>query len=346
MLTGLFLVFLYWLFDFIHNISYFDRHNANYYQIIQYYIFQSPFFLYQYLPIVTFSAVVITMMSFAASNEITAIRSAGISPLSLSIPFVTLGLILGIFAFIMSEWIIPYSSERSHQIMKVGMEGLDPEMIRNDSFWSKNGKQIINFKKYDSQNQTLMGVRVIDLDDNFRPIRVLGAALGKKTSSSWLLKDLKIQSFSPDGKLLDSTEKESLYYFLPIDLDSIKADHRIPEEMKLIQLSELIHMGKRQGVSVFPYEFAWHAKLAFPFTLILLSLLGLRFGYKNERSLETIRSIFVALALSVGYWVVFSGSKTLSLVGSITPALAAWSGNLLLVVFIGFQFYELNKNNL
>ena len=97
-------VFLFLLFDFIHKTTrYIPRYNPETKHLIQYYIFMIPNLIQQALPIASLLSGVICMVLLSRSNEITAMRAAGMGPLRIGAPIAFGGLLLSLGSFLLEN---------------------------------------------------------------------------------------------------------------------------------------------------------------------------------------------------------------------------------------------------
>ena len=101
-------MFLFVLFDFIHKTTkYFTQYKPSTDLIFQMYLYQLPMHISQALPIASLLASVITMVLLSRTNEITAMRAAGMGPLKIGLPLATGGVLLSIAAYAVNERVIP-----------------------------------------------------------------------------------------------------------------------------------------------------------------------------------------------------------------------------------------------
>jgi lipopolysaccharide export system permease protein len=118
---------------------------------------------------------------------------------------------------------------------------------------------------------------------------------------------------------------------LPLDPTKMQGDRRDPSELSLAELSDFIARGVSSGIDVLSYRVDYHSKGAFYFASFVVSLIGLKFGYRSERSMETARSILLAIGLGISYWVILSAGRALGNRGSLPPWFSAWMANFIII---------------
>lgn len=338
--TLLLVVFLFLLFDFIHKTTrYIPRYNPNTNLLIKYYFYFIPNLIAQALPIASLLASVVTMVLLSRTNEVTAMRAAGMGPLRLGMPIIFGGVALSLASVFMGEIVQPKAATRMHFIQDVQIERGSETQITEGARWVKNANTLYNFRDYDPITNVMTGVRVIETGENFRPKRSMEARLAtyRSDQADWLLEDVKILYFWPKGTLSYSEKKEVLPVSIPVEPKKLKRERRTPAELSSKELTDVIQKGASSGMDVQGYKVDFHSKIAQYFAAFVVSLIGLKFGYKSERTMETARGILVAIFIGVSYWVIMSSMRALAVKGIVNPMLAAWAAN---VVIFGISVYN------
>ena len=89
-------------------------------------------------------------------------------------------------------------------------------------------------------------------------------------------------------------------------------------------------------------ETEMHSRLAFPFAVFLLTMLGYTFAVQSSiRSM--VKEFGMALACMLVWYVLYSSSTKIGMKGAISPFLAAWYGNILFFVFTAWRFWNLER---
>lgn len=347
-LSSMFLcTFLFILFDFIHKTTrYLDRYNPQSQDLILYYIYQTPNLLLQALPIAALLSSVICMVLLSRTNEITAMRAAGMSPLRVGAPVAVGGAILVVISMLLGEVILPVSARKMHYIQKVKMEKHSELQIAEGARWIRDGSALYNFKDYDPLTRTMIGVRVIYTGNGFRPKRTLEAqqAVYKPQSDDWQLYNVKMVYFWPNGTVSYTEQRKTLSIPIPVEPQKLKKERRLSSELSLGELSEIISQGKVSGLDVLSLEVDMHVKFAFYFAAFVVCLIGLKFGYKSERTMETARGILLAIAIGVSYWFILNAGRALGKRGTLPPLMSAWLANVVVFAAAMVSIYRTRKN--
>jgi len=339
-------VFLFILFDAIHKSSKdFAEYNPSAILIFRFYLYQIPSQIVQALPIAALLASVITMILLSRSNEVTAMRAAGMGALQIGRPLICGGVGLSFLSLLVGELWAPKLAQRVHHIQEVEIQGRRDDQISSAVKWVRNGHRLFNFQDYDPIRQTLNQIQVVQLRSNFRPESSVHAESAEylAESKSWVVESIKAIDFRRSGEVDRVRFEGSAEMPLPIDPGKLKKDRRKANEMSFVELRELVERGEKSGVDTVPFRVELQGKIAYPFAAFVVSLIGLKFGYRSERSTETAKGVLMAFFIGISYWFVMSAAKALGLQGALSPVLAAWTPNLWILSIIGLDAWVSRK---
>ena len=339
-------IFLFLLFDFIHKTTrYIPKYNPTTEQLIKVYIYQLPNLVAQALPISALLASVITMVLLSRTNEVTAMRAVGMGPFQIGLPVVIGGIVLCFLSIAVGEGIMPRSAQKLHFIEEVLIERGSETQIAEGARWVKSSNVLYNFREYDPLTNVMTVVRVIETGENFRPKRSLEARLAtyRPEFDDWLLEDVKILYFWPKGTLSYTEQKEILPVKIPVEPTKLKKERRLPHELASRELIELIRKGTSSGIDVQSYRVDFHRKLAFYFAPFVVCLIGLKFGYRSERTMETAKGVLLAVAIGMSYWFILDAARVLAKRGVLQPIPAAWSANVVILSVSIFNIFQQRK---
>ena len=115
---------LFIIFDFIHKATtYFETYEPTFEHIALYYIYRTPYEVFQLLPIASLLAGVIAMVLLNRSGEIAAMRASGMSTLQLSLPLIVAGTSLSFFLWVLGNYVVPKTAIKLRYVEHVLKEG-------------------------------------------------------------------------------------------------------------------------------------------------------------------------------------------------------------------------------
>lgn len=336
-------IFMFIMFDFIHKTTkYFPTYKPAAENIVKFYIYQIPLKLPEALPISSLLASVVCMIQLARRNEITAMRAAGMGPLRISLPIAIGGILCAVFAFFMGEVVVPYSAKKMHYVKEVLIEGEKDNQIMEGARWARNGNRFYSFDDYDPITKTMKNYQYLDTTNRFRPKVSFKAKSAKFTGDglSWTASDIKVVYFRSDGTIYKSENKAQDIVDFPVAPKKLRLDRRQPGEKSLVELKETISRGEDSGVDTLTLKTDFHVKVAFNFASFVVCLMGLKFAYASERSVESAKSVLIAVLIGMSYWVVLTTTSALGRQGYVPPFVAAWGANFIIAGLAGLQIWR------
>lgn len=331
-------VFLFVMFDFIHKTTkYFAIYNPSAENIAKFYLYQIPLQLPMALPIASLLASVITMVLLSRTNEITAMRASGMGPYQVAMPIAVGGVILCGLSFILGEYIIPRTSEKMHYVQQVLIEGEEDEQMAG-SRWLREKEKLYTFREYEPLSMTILNLLVIETGMNFRPKSTIEAetAIYNAHDNIWDLNNVRLIEFDPTGVMADFQVDRKMQISLPFEPKKLRKDRRKPNELSLVELYDAVSKGKQSGADISQMNVEMHMKFALHFAAFVVSLIGVKFAYRSERSVESVVGIFLAVMTGLFYWVFWNAGRAMGIQGTLPAPIAAWMANV--VIFSAGMF--------
>ncbi len=113
-----------------------------------------------------------------------------------------------------------------------------------------------------------------------------------------------------------------------------------PPDAELMSVSELqayIAELEPSGFNTTPLKVELHRKLAFPFVTLVMTLLAVPFGVSAGRH-GALYGIGLGIVIALSYWILISAFVAIGKAGLLTPVLAGWAPNILVVGLAGYLF--------
>jgi len=327
------------VFDFAEKIDNFIEENVALYEIIfVYYINFIPYFANFFSPLFIFISVIFFTSKLTSNSEIIAILSNGISFHRLMYPYFLSALILAIFSFYLTAYVIPNANK----------ERIDFEYKYIDSKYTSTStnihKQILEgtfiyVKSYDN---------IRDVGYNFTIEKFKNKELVSKLTantmawdsitSSWKLKDYYIRDYSTINRKVKSGEAiDTVINLYPKDF---KIRLKSIEKMTTPELKSFIEELRLKGDDrLDTYLVEKYKRIAFPFSTFILTLIGVSLSTKKRRG-GTGVNIGVGLALSFIYILFMQVFGELSKAGTMPSMLGVWIPNIIFLI-IGLILYLL-----
>jgi len=194
--------------------------------------------------------------ALATSNELTALRAAGMSKLRISMSVAGLVVVLLIGVFILGETAAPAGEQRAQEIQLQRTAG-QLSVRQGGGLWARDGNDIINAKAalahivHGRPEVELADVRVFGFDDAGELTSFRHAKLATQEGKAWTLRDVRDTRVSPSGAV--STTHAHQAWRTSLDPEVLEASVVHPEYLSLRDLSRNIGYlrANRQNPSVY-----------------------------------------------------------------------------------------------
>lgn len=319
---------IYMIFDFFQLLGDIVRNQIAVGVILEYYWYLAPQVIYLMLPL---SILVATLVSFglmSKSNEITAIKSAGISLYRLCVPvLVAAGLLSGTM-FVLGNNYLPSTNQRQDGLRNE-VKGKAPQTLyRPDRQWIYGrSDKIYNYRFFDPDQNVFADLAVFEIDPaTFHIHRRIYAsrAFWEPHIRDWVLENGWVRDLA-EGHVQDYRHF-SVSTFKEINEEPayFKKEVKPSEQMSVIELRRYIHEIKQSGFDAVRLSVDFYQKFSYPLIAFVVTLIAIPFSFSTGQ-----RGALAGIALSIGiamvYWTVSSLFGAMGNLGQLPPAIAAWS---------------------
>lgn len=339
---GGFLIF--WIsFDLFQELNVMQEQKLHLLDVLEYVVAMTPAVLVNLLPVILLLALLHALTQHARHNEITAMRAAGISLWRICAPYFVVGTLAGLALSLLSEFVVPRSEDWASRILVRYVR--KPGDITTQDVYTHFG-----FKNPRANRFWQIGEYHLGTGDMVRPevtwtlpdgsIRHLVAERAVFTNHVWVFYEVaeftQASGSAPITPLLRTNElaianfNETPRLFRnEIKIDGYRTLDRSTEAIPLRDLINYLELHPHLK----PGESGWlltqlHARLAAPFTCIVVVMIAIPFGAASGR-----RNLFVGVAGSIficfGFIVVQNFGLALGSGGKVPAWLAAWLPNLI-----------------
>lgn len=323
---------IYMIFDFFQLLGDIVRNQISPPLVLEYYWYLTPQVVYLMLPL---SILVATLVSFgllSKSNEITAIKSAGISLYRISVPIlVGAGLFSGSM-FLLGNNYLPETNQQQDAIRNQIKGKPAQTMYRPDRQWiSGKSNKIYNYRFFDADQNVFANLSVFEIEpDTFRLKRRIYAARGfwEPHLRRWVLEDGWVRDFS-DGRVTDY-QPFAVHTFGEMDEapSYFKKEVKPSEQMSVLELRQYIQSLKQSGFDVVRLSVALNRKFSYPLIAFVVTLIAIPFSFSTG-SRGALAGIALSIGIAIVYWSVSSLFEAMGNLNQLPPAVAAWSPDVL-----------------
>ncbi|MGE0762205.1 MAG: LPS export ABC transporter permease LptG [Bdellovibrionales bacterium] len=293
--------------------------------LIRYYLYYLPTVIYQMVPVACLMSTVFTVSALNKSNELVALYSVGMGLLRVSVPILVLVAVISVLAFGVNDQVFPRLAQRKNYVEYVEIKkrpGLY-STVNTNKIWYRSENVLFNIKTLDALASKAQGLTLYYFDAAWNLVQLITAKSVDIKGTQWELHEGTVTLFVEDTSFPLTKSFPTKTVVMNEDVADIQTASNSSEVMSLNSLSKFIARNKEAGLDTLRYEVDYYAKFGFASAALVMSLLGLPFSVRRQRSGGHALSIGLCLALAFSYWTLYSSGVTMGQHGAIPPVLAA-----------------------
>jgi lipopolysaccharide export system permease protein len=299
--------------------------------IVRYYLYFIPEIVKLTMPVAMLLSALFVTARLSAQNELTAMKSGGISLYRIMVPFVVVAFLISALSVYFNGWIVPVANKKKFTLARVHLQkdiitasGANlyvqdsPTRILSIGFFddSRNLASRVSIQDFSSDDLTVMVERVDAITMTW-----------DETARRWVLHQGVRRWFSEEGERLERFRSQSAGR-LHFDPEDLRKKQEKPDEMDYYTLQEFIQDQKRAGQDVSRWQVDFYSKISFPFASVIVVLFGVPFSSIRRRGGVGIQ-LGISLLIAFIYLIFMKVSQVFGYNGDINPILTAWSANIL-----------------
>jgi len=319
-------VFLYLIIHFFDRVDNFAESHVAVGKMAAFFVSQIPLIAAQMLPPATLIAMIITFSFMERDNETIALRSCGISIIGLCKPVLAASCVLALFLFCLSEFVVPFASTFSNRIWRGDAQGQGHRnALTKTHTWYRGSQCIYNVPFFDNEKKLMLHPSLYFLDSSFSLQKKIDAGKAVWTGDGWELFNAIVLAADPSGGY-SLKRHDTLRLTLPEPPEIFIMERREPEEMNLWELKAFAQAMQDEGYEANRYFVDFHIKIAFPFILIVFSLMAPPVALWKRR-FSTPLAVCAGAGVCFTYILVLGISRAAGIAGVMPPVLSAWLAN-------------------
>ncbi len=337
---------IYLIVDFFERFDMFIKHKAGAATVIKYFLFKIPFIIYQTIPVAVLLSTLLTMGILSKNNEITAMKSSGISIYKVSMPLIMITLAITLFTFVLGEYITPYTNMGTARIKSRLKKKKPRSFMKQSKIWYTGRNIIYNIDHFDGKTNELKGISIFRLDDDFTLVQRIDAKSAYYRDGAWVLRDVTTREFSyidGDMGVKSLTKTPELKIDLPETPDTFKAVRKKAQEMNFSELRRFIAKLRAKGYSATEYEVDLQAKLSIPFISIVMTIIGIPFALRRGRAGSIALGVGLSIVIGFCYWIMLAFALSLGHAGVLPPPVAAWVSLFIFMLIGAYMFSSIRQ---
>ncbi|MDD5449799.1 MAG: LptF/LptG family permease [Candidatus Omnitrophica bacterium] len=293
-----------------------------------------PYLLTYTVPMAMLTATLISFGRLSSDNEIMAMRSLGISLLTISLPLLVLGIIISVASIPLNDKLLTKSHFASRKVLReIG--------LRTPTAYLEAGTFIKDFDGYivfihEIKKNKLKNIRIYQPQEN-RPTRTITAKEGEfiPVPKKGIIKLKLIDGTSEEPDIKDPTRFFKLNfktYYMTLNVQDKPRQKRLEKKTSEMTIKELKEESKKlaeEGIELEPLLTEIHKKIAISFSAFVFVLIAIPLAIKSNVSEKSI-SLGISIGVLVIYWLFLVGGTAFALRGILPPWFAIWLPNIVM----------------
>jgi LPS export ABC transporter permease LptF/LPS export ABC transporter permease LptG len=302
--------------------------------------FSTPHIVVLTLPIAFLLGILVGVGRLSQDSELVALRAAGVDLFTLYRPIALLAILFTLATGLVMTAVVPRTNRILYG-MKLQLSTFAiAQRIQPGVFSPEFGGRRIYVERASSDRRTLEGLILADNSNPSEGERLTLARRGaleleEAEGRLWLrLEDAVTHHTAADARGYDRASYRTQRVLLDDTNPKDRfAKTRPDKQLREMTLRELMHRARttRDGVLS---RLSWvevHKKFSFPAACLVFGLIGLPLGVVNRRG-GRAAGFAVSTAIVLGYYILYASGEAWAVEGSMSPVVAMWLPNLLLVV--------------
>ena len=324
------------IFDLTEKLDDFFENQVSVREIVfDYYLNFIPYFMNMFSPLFIFISVIFFTSKLAGDSEIIAILASGVSYHRLMWPYFLSALLLFVFSFWMTGYVIPPASEKMLTFQDKYIQHFTRENARNIQMEVEPGT-ILYIESF--QKRTNMGYRASleHFDGKKLTMRITADRIHYDSAYNWRLDKYVRRDF--DGMRETLVRGMRLDTIIPVQPKELFYTAENAQMMTNPELKSYIKTQRKRGSgNVQAFETEWWKRWASPIGAFIMTLLGVTLSSKKVRG-GMGKNLGVGLTLSALYILFSTVSTTFSVSGIMSPFMSVWLPNIMFLA-IGVVLY-------
>ena len=326
--------------DLTENIDTFIDHEARPSQVLYYYLYHTPYWIILTLPVATLLGTLFALSAMARRNEITAMKSAGVSLYRLLLPIFGCALVFSALAFLFTDRIVPAATYRCNSVRDEIRSQDRSDGSRRQVLLQDVDGQLIFAGSYDAGTRQGRDI----LWERHRDSRVSERRSARRLrwhSEHWLLLEGHTYRFADSGLQVSSFDTLELKQ-LTLEPEDFARQQKKPEEMNYGELQSYIRRARANGEDTTRHLVDLHLKISFPVTCFVIVLLGAPLG-ANARRTGLANSFGIGILICFVFYSCVKMGQALGWNQVLTPLLGAWLANIIFAVLSLILLWRAHK---
>jgi LPS export ABC transporter permease LptG/LPS export ABC transporter permease LptF len=323
---------IYIIFDFFQLLGDMVRNHVPAGVVLDYYRFLLPQVVYLMLPLSILVATLVNFGLLTKSNQITAIKAAGVSLYRISVPVLLMAMVLSVGMFFLSDDFLPETNQQQ-DALRNQIKGKPPQTVyRPERQWIfGQSDRIYNYRFFDSDKNVFADLACFEFDPHtFQLTRRIYAARAfwEPPIHGWVLENGWVRDLAGDRVVKYFPFSVSTFNEITEEPAYFKKEVRPSEQMSALELRHYIRDLSQSGFDVVRLSIQFYRKFSYPLIAFVVTLIGIPFSFTTG-SKGALSGVALSIGIAILYWSISSLFEAMGNLSQLPPLVAAWSPDVL-----------------
>lgn len=307
--------------------------------VLQYFGFKIPLIVSQIMPAIFMLAVLLQVAVMHRNNELLALESNGISMKRPSVFFVSYALAVFALLFCFSETLGVQGEQITRDIWNQDVRDREDRSRHLRDLWFTEQEYVIHVQEVWPDEKRGKEITAYEKGGRDSIQAIIHAPEFEIDSHRWILPEAKV--YRPHDMERQHTEGLELEIGTDLGLFTMSASRLPYEAWSFFTLNEMVTQLQASGSNVEEMATAMHGKVAYPFALVVMTLLALALfiWFKNIYALVTLGLVVIFL-----YYAVYVFGVGYAEEGMVPPLVGAWTANIFFGLLSLFQIFWMDRS--
>jgi lipopolysaccharide export system permease protein len=323
------------------------RGSATTSEVLRYFYFATPQFVYYVIPMAALIAALVTIGVMTKNSELVVMKACGISLYRAAMPLLVFALASGALLVGLQERVMASSNREADRLNRQirGLPPLPGGVLNRHWILGRHG-EFYHFDVFSSQEQRFAGFTAYHVDQERWRLQSVESAAEVRLAdpraagdeATWTARQGWTRDFDGPGPDLESRARYSPFAVRQIVMEGpayFGSEEPDADRMTYGELRDYIKELQSGGFNVVPNQVALQRKVAFPFVTLIMTLIAVPFAVTTGRR-GALYGVGVGIAIAIVYWTALSVFVAVGAAGKLPPTLAAWAPNILFGVVAAY----------
>jgi LPS export ABC transporter permease LptF/LPS export ABC transporter permease LptG len=319
---------IYMIFDFFQLLSDIVRNRIGVGIVLDYYRFLAPQVIYLMLPLSVLVATLVNFGILTKTNQVTALKSAGISIYRASAPVLVVAGLLSAGMFVLEDTYLPRTNQRQDALRNTIKGKPAQTYYRPDRQWIfGQTSHIYHYLFFDPDDNTFGQLSIFEFDEaTFQLKRRIYAtrAFWESPIRGWVLINGWVREFEGDRVTNYMPFSVATFREFQEEPGYFKKEVKPSAQMSAWELRAYTNELAQSGFDVARLLVQFYRKFSFPLIAFVVTLIGIPFALTTGRK-GAISGIALSITIALLYWSLSSLFEAMGNLHQLPPLVAAWS---------------------